>query len=508
MAGLLDFLSTPESQLGLGLLAAGGSGQRFGPGLLSAVQYVDEQKKDALKQKFMQTQMDNYQSEIDARKLAAIKDARQQAWIERLMGGGQSGQGAGFISSGQGTPAASGGSTGQSVGGIMELARSYGIPEQAIAADMAFNGGKGIAAMLEKRGSPDMQVTNGYAYDKNKLGAGFMPSLSTSQDGKTSMVRIGPDGLPVVMAPQGALDTYNSYQAAQASYKPIKVFNPETQREEFTNEGAVVRGGQPQPSGYAGGSRDAAAQEQIRIMQAELRNPNLPEADKAAVSREISRLQGFSPRSGNYAAGPSASELAQNEASRARAVDTAKADVVRDTNSRAETKKASQFTTGIDQAIELLKQDPTSSSVGAAADKAAAFFGKSTKSADTAARLEAVSGWLVSNVPRMEGPQSNFDVQNYQTMAGLVGDRTKPISTRLAAAQEVKRLQEKYAHLNGKQGGSGGASGSWDGGQQEQSRPQQREFSMLPKASDYDGRRMRAGDGTIYRSVSGKWVKE
>jgi hypothetical protein len=33
-------------------------------------------------------------------------------------------------------------------------------------------------------------------------------------------------------------------------------------------------------------------------------------------------------------------------------------------------------------------------------------------------------------------------------------------------------------------------------------------FDMLPPASQYDGKRMRADNGTIYRSVGGKWVKE
>lgn len=58
MAGLLDFLSSPESQLGLGLLAAAGSGQRFGPGLLSAVQYSNEARRAADEQSFQKRQRD------------------------------------------------------------------------------------------------------------------------------------------------------------------------------------------------------------------------------------------------------------------------------------------------------------------------------------------------------------------------------------------------------------------------------------------------------------------
>ena len=474
MAGLLDFLSAPESQLGLGLLAAAGSGQKFGPGLLSAVQYADSQRKGDLQQKLLQAQMDNYQSEIEARKLASVKDARQQAWIERLMGGSPTqGQGAGFVGTGGssgptfggGMPAAGGGQG----GGILELARSLGIPEQAIQADMAFNGGKGIAAMIEKNGGRDMQVTNGYAYDRNRLGAGFMPSLTTSQDGKTSMTRIGPDGMPIISAPQGALETFNNYQSAQANYKPIKVYNPGTGREEYTSEGAVVRGaggggGQQdiRSSAYAGGSRASANQESIQILQMEMQQPGRTQAEKDAISREIARLQfmpkgqAAAPSSGNYAAGPSAAEAVANEANRARAVDTSKADVVRDSAVIADQKSARKFLSILDQVDEVFKMKPTDSGLGSIRDSAMGFFGGSTKAGEAAQRLKALGGWLTANVPRMEGPQSNFDVANYQLMEADVANDKLPLERRLAAAQTIRQMLTPLAGQ-----GQGGATGSW-----------------------------------------------
>jgi len=102
----------------------------------------------------------------------------------------------------------------------------------------------------------------------------------------------------------------------------------------------------------------------------------------------------------------------------------------------------------LDQAESLLKKGPTSSGIGAGVDALGNLVGVSSKSADTAAQLAAISGWLVANVPRMEGPQSNFDVQNYQTMAGLVGDKTKPVSQRMKALEEVRKLQQKYREFN------------------------------------------------------------
>jgi hypothetical protein len=72
------------------------------------------------------------------------------------------------------------------------------------------------------------------------------------------------------------------------------------------------------------------------------------------------------------------------------------------------------------------------------------LVGQSTPGAQRAGQLESLSGWLVANVPRMEGPQSNFDVQNYMTMAGKIGDRTVPVKERLAALDQVRELQKKY----------------------------------------------------------------
>ena len=91
----------------------------------------------------------------------------------------------------------------------------------------------------------------------------------------------------------------------------------------------------------------------------------------------------------------------------------------------------------------------TESGIGNIRDAVGRVVGVSTVNAQDAARLEAMSGWLVANVPRMEGPQSNIDLQNYTTMAGKIGDRTVPIAERMAALEEVDRLQRKYADING-----------------------------------------------------------
>lgn len=509
--GLLDFVfSDPGARAGLTMLAA--SSPKYGRGLLAAMQSQDEMQKNALQQQYIQSQIAENASQAKQREMQ-IQSAMQQQAREAAffgLGGGSpkpTTQGAGMISGGEDA-----GSGAPSESKFDEWSRQFGIPKDALVVDYLKNGGKGIAEMIAKRGTPDMQVTNGYAYDRNKLGAGFMPSLQTSQDGKSTMTRIGPDGLPVVSAPRGALETFAGYQGAQASFKPIKVYNQATGREEYTDEASVVRpqgraSARPQQQysgpGYNGGSAANAATEQLRIIQSEYDKLPQGHPDRPALMREMQRLGGGQvAQSGNFAAGPSAAETAANEAARARAVDTAKADVVRDTDSRTKVRNAKENLSNADRAIELLQLGPTGSAIGALVDKGASVFGKSTPGGNIAAQLDIVSANMVKNVPRFEGPQSNIDVEGYKAAAGRVADRSLPIEQRLAAAQEVKYFEQKALRQAG-----GGASGSWDEPEKKEA-GKQREFSMLPNAKQYDGKRMQAPDGTIYRSRGGQWVKE
>ena len=126
-------------------------------------------------------------------------------------------------------------------------------------------------------------------------------------------------------------------------------------------------------------------------------------------------------------------------------------------DARGESRKADMFLQQLTQAENILKQGPTASGVGAAVDAAGRLIGQSTPGAQRAGQLESLSGWLVANVPRMEGPQSNFDVQNYMTMAGKIGDRTVPVKERLAALDQVRKLQQKYkTSADERVGGQGG----------------------------------------------------
>lgn len=98
----------------------------------------------------------------------------------------------------------------------------------------------------------------------------------------------------------------------------------------------------------------------------------------------------------------------------------------------------------LDQAEGLLP-DATGSLAGAAYDRGAATFGRSTPGAQATAALKAIAGQLTSKMPRMEGPQSDKDVQLYKEMAGDLANDTLPVATRQAALRQIRGLQQKYA---------------------------------------------------------------
>jgi hypothetical protein len=109
--------------------------------------------------------------------------------------------------------------------------------------------------------------------------------------------------------------------------------------------------------------------------------------------------------------------------------------------------KANDMMAQIKSAREILP-GATGSGLGTARDFGKRMVGMSDSKTQATAKLATISGWLVSNVPRMEGPQSDFDVENYKTMAAMVGNSSVPIEDRLAALDELENLMKKYAHLN------------------------------------------------------------
>lgn len=114
-----------------------------------------------------------------------------------------------------------------------------------------------------------------------------------------------------------------------------------------------------------------------------------------------------------------------------------------------ETKRIKRVDTLLPEIEKLLKDpDATGSRTGNAIDTVAGWASVSTKGQQISASLGTLAGQLVALMPRMEGPQSNIDVDMYKEMAGRLGDPNIPVQTRMAALQTIRQLNEKYKQLN------------------------------------------------------------
>lgn len=98
----------------------------------------------------------------------------------------------------------------------------------------------------------------------------------------------------------------------------------------------------------------------------------------------------------------------------------------------------------------------TSGRIENAGSQTAAYFGKSTPGARATAKLNLLSAKLVANVPRFEGPQSNVDVQFYREAAGDLANPNLPVATRMAAAEAMIQMQQKYATPKSQPAAGGG----------------------------------------------------
>jgi hypothetical protein len=109
---------------------------------------------------------------------------------------------------------------------------------------------------------------------------------------------------------------------------------------------------------------------------------------------------------------------------------------------KTEAEKLATMDNYIAQAETLLPK-ATGSGIGNLRDMGTGFIGMSTEKDDVSTTLEMISGWMMGNVPRLEGPQSDADRINYMRQAADVGNRKKTISSRMAALKGLKEIRAR-----------------------------------------------------------------
>lgn len=104
---------------------------------------------------------------------------------------------------------------------------------------------------------------------------------------------------------------------------------------------------------------------------------------------------------------------------------------------------ANTVTAMLDIADPLI--DAATGSVGGAArDRLAAVFGEAPQGAQAIAQLKVLQAGLMTNMPRMEGPQSDRDVMLYREAAGQIGDPLVPATIKKKAVETIREIQDRY----------------------------------------------------------------
>lgn len=484
--GLLDVLNSDQGRLGLGLLAAAAptmEPMNFAGRLGMFGQQMDRWKQDALRQKFIQSQIDENASQADVRR-AQLEAARQKlAFDQYFMGGaGLFGAGGGAQSAapalgaspaapdqvaadvytkppvsaqtgllpGAGTPGGAGRPAGAGFT-AQQISQQFGVPLEAVLADYKFNGGKKIAELIAERTKPNWVNVNGNLVNTNTGGfaGGLQAGVSAGSDGRVTMWQPDGRGGLVVGAPRGALTTYGAYrgidEGTKADYDPVTV-TPQGEPPQMTTRGSLVRNPALQGARIAPARQASMDAQRLAILRQEETKAQaqltaaLAAGDQSAAARAQMDLAAVRRELGGASA--TVGLPLQSEEEKLRATRGVEGDAKTNEARANDIKTAKKFISIADTAEAVLKTGPTASGVGSLVDSGLAFFGKSTKGAEAAQQLKALGGWLVANVPRMEGPQSNFDVGNYQKMAADVANDMLPVERRMAALKTIKQMMQ------------------------------------------------------------------
>ena len=251
MAGLLDFLNTPDAQLGMGLLAAAGprsDGAGFGQRLTEGVGYAQAQQDNALKRKMLTLQEQRAQASFDMQ-----KDA--YAGITGAGGGSTS---LGLPASGGATSSASNGAMGGQPGGDTN-AQLVRLEKMAIA---GVPGAKEAFEIYKYRNDPQQLQPGTFSQNRVTGQREYIPDVKTGMGyGSNGMYALPGSG--VIAGLEG--DKQRAIEAAKAGLDLVDVPDGQggTQKMPRVQAVQLLGGGQtraaPAPAGYATPTRRARA---------------------------------------------------------------------------------------------------------------------------------------------------------------------------------------------------------------------------------------------------------
>ncbi|UOD28794.1 hypothetical protein INH39_25635 [Massilia violaceinigra] len=435
--GLLDMFNDPQSA---GLLGAGaqilersgdtsrpyGIGQALGTGISSYMQINNsmrarkqQEEQERAQQAMREMQMQEMQAEM-AQKQAAQEEAK------RLQG----------YYTGQKPPAAAGASA---LGGGNQQPSAMGAQQPAQSGGSLYDSLMQDAIGLRQNGFIAQ------AEAKMKEAIAVRPKYAT--EGRTVM---GPDGKPMLVQ-----------MADDGNVRPIQGGYGAAEKLHFGDNGQNLVGmdqytgqvkssiGKQQTLESLASERSAAAGRSVTMRGQNMTDSRQREMNE--LTRQGQRTQIIT----DPLQGPLLIDKATGQARQAIGMD---GNPIRGEQAVKKESQAKGLLPVLDAAEKLI-DGATGSYFGAMADEGMKAFGASTKGGNNIAQLKVLEGNIMMNQPRMEGPQSNMDVQLYRQMAGLIGDPTVPAATKKAAFGTLREIQARNA--GGGQQAAPAKSGGW-----------------------------------------------
>lgn len=492
MAGLLDFLQTPESRFGIGLLAAAGpraDGAGFGQRLNEAMGMQDAYGQNQMRSKLLQSQIDENAAQAKMRTLQAEQAGKKQELLAGLLGG------LGGVSTGGGVnmgAPAGGGLASLSLDQVtalmaqgIDLLEPWKIAQQGLKQDAGayYKYGNGQTQYMPKLGE-GQGVMNGQVQNA----PGYAESNAQTEGMKAAAVSAAQ--YPYAVGQDAAK------QRLGAQLDPMKVFNPQSGREEYAPRSQVAQPPQQQFSGpgYAGGSAQAAAADQLRTMQSELDKLPANHPDRPAIMREMQRIGGSPAQGGAFAAGPSMDEKTQADVARERALGQVKADIQPTLQRQNKVAAASDMLS----VIEMLDKHPgRETATGASGVMDPRNYIPGTDAKDFSVALDQLKGkTFLQAFESLKGGGQITEVE---------GKKATEAIGRLNTAQSDKAFKQALGDLRDVVEGSMKRT-SGEGGD----KPKGNVFDALPTANASNkGQRIRdTTTGKILRSNGMQWKEE
>lgn len=266
------------------------------------------------------------------------------------------------------------------------------------------------------------------------------------------LMRRNPNAAPVFAA---AYDSYRSNPQFQRQELLGQYFQPAKQELQYPGggelEGPPVQRNIPAKSDIQGAITAALSRGDVKLAQ-EL-GFNSPSQNRSDYFQFLPTTEGYAvgdTRKGtitlpqNKVVPAQFDPALQGRIAGSRKTGEITAEVEGDTNIKKPA-KAKTVLSILDEADKEISK-ATGSLAGAATDAVVGAFGGTTPGAESISGLKVLQAQLMTSQPRMEGPQSDRDVQLYREMAGQIGDPTVPTALKKRAVQTIRRINERYAN--------------------------------------------------------------